>query len=585
MVFGPARQLAKDPPSAAPPFMEIASKVGHALPRLDSDLRASGFGSGSRGLAGELYASFIATIVGARGTEDEAWAWAIGRTLADDLAEIGARRGALALLDGLISFAVNHADQQTLQRLQQTREALSPDEAPQQQVGRRGLKLLAKPAATAPSAALPPSAGRQDRQVRESDAVAALRALIAPPEPSASEIPPPPLPAEAPPPPTEIAQTTSEVAPALPAEAGPEVAPAPVAEKTAEIELPAPAEAPVLPIPEPASDRAAPPNVPSTDGEETTASPGGRREPSLLLTSPASPVTPVSDIEPAEDRIWPALERGAKRSRTRRGGEFLLGAATALIVVGLLLLANRDPDLLPRSLSPDLLPRSLSTVKAAVASLFGASATSTPATAASTTGVPTNGTQAPAEPAQAPAKQAPASTNSASAPAMANAAADMSESPPSLGVGQLLSPKEVRYCVFQGRRLTYLRSQIHGDASVQRFNAMVADFNGRCGDFRYRTNELREATRKAEASLDQLEADANALASGSPTKFGPLVDLSTQQGAGAIQARLKALGFYDHRVDGVWGPNSAAALAAFREKRHLGSGAVWDLATQWAVLE
>ena len=152
-------------------------------------------------------------------------------------------------------------------------------------------------------------------------------------------------------------------------------------------------------------------------------------------------------------------------------------------------------------------------------------------------------------------------------------------------MGRLLSPSEVRYCVFQGRRLTYLRDQVHDAAAVQSFNGMVADFNARCGDFRYRTNELREATQKAEARQDQLEADANALASGNARKFGPLVDLSTQRGAGAIQARLKALGFYGHSVDGIWGPNSAAALAAFRDQRHLGSGAVWDLATQWALLE
>jgi len=33
-----------------------------------------------------------------------------------------------------------------------------------------------------------------------------------------------------------------------------------------------------------------------------------------------------------------------------------------------------------------------------------------------------------------------------------------------------------------------------------------------------------------------------------------LLDLKTHDGAKAVKAKLKSLGYYRHKVDGVWGP-------------------------------
>ena len=49
-------------------LMQLAAKLSHALAELDADLRAGGFGQNCRGLAGEFYASFTATIIATRGT-------------------------------------------------------------------------------------------------------------------------------------------------------------------------------------------------------------------------------------------------------------------------------------------------------------------------------------------------------------------------------------------------------------------------------------------------------------------------------------------------------------------------------------
>src|SRR5262249_47328018 len=49
---------------------------------------------------------------------------------------------------------------------------------------------------------------------------------------------------------------------------------------------------------------------------------------------------------------------------------------------------------------------------------------------------------------------------------------NLPEELPSPGRGLILSAEEVRYCVFQGRRLQYMRSNIKDDVSVQRFNGL-----------------------------------------------------------------------------------------------------------------
>jgi hypothetical protein len=157
--------------------------------------------------------------------------------------------------------------------------------------------------------------------------------------------------------------------------------------------------------------------------------------------------------------------------------------------------------------------------------------------------------------------------------------------PPQQGVGQLLSLEQVRYCVFQGRRLGYLRNQIVSDDSVQRFNTLLADFNSRCKSFRYEGDALQSANRQADARQDRLKADAaGILTSWTGESATVLIDLQARKGAALVQARLKALGYYRGKVDGAWGTRSATALSNFRQKTGLGDGALWDLATQSALL-
>ncbi len=114
--------------------------------------------------------------------------------------------------------------------------------------------------------------------------------------------------------------------------------------------------------------------------------------------------------------------------------------------------------------------------------------------------------------------------------------------PATAAVGQLLSLEEVRYCVFQGRRLKPLPVATmivkRGNDSVRRFNTLLADFNSRCKSFRYAGDALQSANKQADARRDQLKADADDILTSwtgqSPTA---LIDLQARRGACGLQVQ------------------------------------------------
>jgi putative peptidoglycan binding protein len=746
------------------PLMHVASKANDALGKLDADLRAGGFGTNSRGLARELYASFTATAVGVKGTEDEAIAWGIGRALAIDLDSAGARRGALALLEGLIAFGASHADPQILARLKATQEAIDPKLAgrrraaettpkvpdrpaigpkpnvqdtplrpanrdpanretsspkpstlesdsgkapgkawrvwrvkPSAPLGKASPQSLLDPAegasGTGPAAVLDPaetSPPALDRTDESGDT--AHRAVAAKPEPVApalrAESPTPipetslteleeanetrpavvPGPAETSLPPPDGADEAAEVArsavaappePAAPThesespvpipetsytesveagEAAPAAVPAPVAasnpppERTDEAADAARSAVAADPEPAaPALQRESQAPIPETPliglGEAGETRPAAAFHPAEFSWPPfdgvddvvdtaqnavaadPEPVTPTLEAEspapiletprteiqfdPEPDlgkptgkqyeeqgsggeersrdylgreeprlvaagreqfvetglRIGPdeRLVLASTRPRSRRGSEFLVGAVTALIGVVLYLLASYDGNFLQHPLA---------TLKGFATSLTDPAAPQGNVLSGATVERPAAG---PDE--------------------------NVVEKLPMPGAGRLLSSEEVRYCVFQGRRLGYLRNQVRSDASVRRFNGLVTDFNSRCSHFRFENKALQAAFDLAAARQDQLEADAaRIMASWPVSEAGVLIDLQTHDGAFAVQARLKTLGYYRQSVDGVWGPMSADALSNFRRQTALGADATWNLATQSALL-
>ncbi|WP_311273677.1 MULTISPECIES: hypothetical protein [unclassified Rhizobium] len=81
------------------------------------------------------------------------------------------------------------------------------------------------------------------------------------------------------------------------------------------------------------------------------------------------------------------------------------------------------------------------------------------------------------------------------------------ETKPSFGSGKTLSRNEIRYCIFQGKRLDLLRDVPTTNAQVAKFNAMVGDFNNRCESYRYMQVDMTavqsEAALRTSAFLEE----------------------------------------------------------------------------------
>ena len=122
-------------------LMQVAAKVSQTLRDLDADLRTGGFGQNSRGLARELYASFLATAVATHQTEAETLTWAIGRALAADLDAAGAPHSARILLAGLVELGEDYTNAKSLELLGKTKEAVERRMAQPRPAAARTLKL------------------------------------------------------------------------------------------------------------------------------------------------------------------------------------------------------------------------------------------------------------------------------------------------------------------------------------------------------------------------------------------------------------------------------------------------------------
>jgi hypothetical protein len=68
-------------------------------------------------------------------------------------------------------------------------------------------------------------------------------------------------------------------------------------------------------------------------------------------------------------------------------------------------------------------------------------------------------------------------------------ATDLSETPPPVGKGSVLTIQQLRYCLFEDYRLEYIRGRTTSPRQVQQFNFRISDFNSRCGDVRFRRND------------------------------------------------------------------------------------------------
>ena len=188
---------------------------------------------------------------------------------------------------------------------------------------------------------------------------------------------------------------------------------------------------------------------------------------------------------------------------------------------------------------------------------------------------------------------APSGSSPMSSP-NSSVSSQFTEQMPAPGTDRVLGKTEVRYCIFQGRRLDILRDLVSSNRETDLFNDLVADFNSRCSKFRYRQGVLRAIEAEVLGKQPDLRVDAQRLLSSwreslvsSPasTTGNRLFDVTTVSGATLVQSRLKELSYYTGAVDGIWGPASRTALRNFKiSQSGLGYDDTWDLATQRALM-
>jgi hypothetical protein len=107
----------------------------------------------------------------------------------------------------------------------------------------------------------------------------------------------------------------------------------------------------------------------------------------------------------------------------------------------------------------------------------------------------------------------PTTTGGSSLPAPPAATNSYQEDMPPIGSGRTLTRNQVRYCVFQGDRLDYIRPLTTTNSHIDRFNLLVDDFNRRCSSFRYTSGVLQAVEREAAARSSILQTEARRVVS------------------------------------------------------------------------
>jgi len=202
-------------------------------------------------------------------------------------------------------------------------------------------------------------------------------------------------------------------------------------------------------------------------------------------------------------------------------------------------------------------------------------------------------------------------SRAANPPARSSSAGNTEIAPP-IGQDLLLTPDQIRYCLFQGERLDAFRLVLTSNAQIDRFNQLIADWNSRCSSYRYRPADMRARERELEAQKGRLQGEGRSLAivdvppsldpyagilefehdedvasaAPAPDDVSPLLSPATSPiDAREVQRRLAALGIYTSAVDGIWGPGTRRALTEFKRRVGLPATSDWDRSTQTRLFQ
>jgi len=150
---------------------------------------------------------------------------------------------------------------------------------------------------------------------------------------------------------------------------------------------------------------------------------------------------------------------------------------------------------------------------------------------------------------------------------------------PPAGMGLVLSDPQIRYCVYENRRLKGGREALdsYNQGFVDKFNARVSDYNMRCSNYQYREGALAPIEREADQIEYQLEQEgksqfsdglsaetsaaisAAAAAQAADEAIARATDASEQAANAAIASKLSR----DNPFESANSPNESAGEKTF----------------------
>jgi len=160
---------------------------------------------------------------------------------------------------------------------------------------------------------------------------------------------------------------------------------------------------------------------------------------------------------------------------------------------------------------------------------------------------------------------------------------------PPVGTNNVLSVKEIRWCLREKIRLKAMRNSITDNEGVREFNKIVSNYNSRCGSFRYRQGSRQQAERDVDAYKSQVEASARqeAINLGRSKQDGHSSlyrnssasrknNISKKQITREAQQLLTKLGYKPGPADGQYGRKTAEAVKAFQGRAGVTQNGIID---------
>lgn len=145
------------------------------------------------------------------------------------------------------------------------------------------------------------------------------------------------------------------------------------------------------------------------------------------------------------------------------------------------------------------------------------------------------------------------------------------EEPPPVGRSNVLSVRQICYCLAEDIRLDAARGVVNTyiESDVRTFNAMVADYNSRCAEYRHKQGSLEAARSTVEGYRIWLQSEGE-----SRFQRGRVADPGQVSPAGSspepdpivqvVRRLLSERGYDAGKADGLAGPKTRWAIAAFQ---------------------